>query len=133
MSRDKKLMQKIMLYLEQQPQGKHIHTSAIPLEGYTHQQIASHVRLLAEDEGLLDITRTGTMSNADAALVLRITNAGYDFLEAAKQSTKSITVKAITDFVLSPAMTGVKNGITHWVTIGVIALLGSLLVWIGAK
>jgi hypothetical protein len=56
--------------------------AARPLDGYGEKEVIAHVQL-AHDAGLVEAKFVPGM----AAMILRITNDGYDFLEASKQPT----------------------------------------------
>ena len=56
--------------------------AARPLDGYGEKEVIAHVQL-AYDAGLVD----ARFVPGAAAMILRITNDGYDFLEASKQPT----------------------------------------------
>jgi hypothetical protein len=75
------LFRAILLAVEEQPTGEL--WAAKPLLGHPLQDVVAHVRLIQEG-GLIDARFVGPASN-EAAIVLRITNDGYDFIEAAMQ------------------------------------------------
>ena len=83
MKRDMDLFREILVSIEEQPAGAY--WTAKPLLEYSIQDVVAHVRLI-NDAGLVE-ARFLTSMNADGAIVLRITNAGYDFLEASRQKT----------------------------------------------
>jgi hypothetical protein len=53
--------------------------------GYDIPDVVGHVRLI-EDAGLAEARFPSAVGNG-AAVIIRLTNAGYDFLEASKQKT----------------------------------------------
>lgn len=59
--------------------------SAKPLLGYDTPDVVGHVRLI-EDAGLAEARFSSEVGNEDA-VIIRLTNSGYDFLEASKQKT----------------------------------------------
>jgi hypothetical protein len=89
MTRDLDLFRAILLSVEAQPTGKC--WTAVPLLDHSHEDVVGHVRLVA-DAGLVDATFMSPVNN-DVAVVNRITNDGYDFLEASKNLTFWETAK----------------------------------------
>jgi len=83
MTRDMDLFRAILLSVEAQPTGKH--WAAVPLLDHSHEDVVAHVRLVA-DAGLVEARFVSPVNN-DVGVVLRITNDGYDFLEASRQPT----------------------------------------------
>jgi hypothetical protein len=77
------LFREILLSVEAVPHGQF--WSAAPLLGYDIHDVVGHVRLI-EDAGLAEARFPSKVGN-EAAIVIRLTNAGYDFLEASKQKT----------------------------------------------
>jgi hypothetical protein len=77
------LFRAILLDVEAQPTGHP--WSARPLLDYSLEDVVAHVRLIA-DAGLVEARFLGPIGNG-AAMVLRMTNDGHDFLEASKQLT----------------------------------------------
>lgn len=83
MTRDMDLFRAILLSVEEQPTGTV--WSAHPLLDHSVEDVVGHVRLL-EDAGLVDARFSSRVGNEDAAII-RITNAGHDFLEASREPT----------------------------------------------
>jgi hypothetical protein len=81
MTRDMDLFRAILLEVESQPAGKM--WSAVPLLEHPTIEVVAHVRLIS-DAGLVDARFISPVNNEDA-FVIRITNDGYDFLEASRQ------------------------------------------------
>jgi hypothetical protein len=52
---------------------------------HSTEEVVAHLRLL-EDAGYVDARFMGPIDN-DTAVILRITHAGYEFLEASRQPT----------------------------------------------
>jgi hypothetical protein len=77
------LFRAILLAVEEYPSGKP--WPAVPLLDFPITEVVGHLRLVA-DAGLVEARFLGPINN-EAAMVLRITNDGYDFLEASKQPT----------------------------------------------
>lgn len=82
MKRDIDLFREILLETEKMPAMEM--WTAVPLLGYDLSDVVAHVELV-HDAGLIDARVL--KGNPPDACVLRITNAGYDFLEASKQKT----------------------------------------------
>jgi len=78
MTRDMDLFREILLEVEKLPAGRP--WPATPLLGHEIESVVSHV-LLLRDAALVDATNL----QYHAAMVRRITNQGYDFIEASKQ------------------------------------------------
>jgi hypothetical protein len=79
MTRDMDLMRAILIQVEKLPPLER--WAAKPLDGYGVKEVVAHVQL-AHDAGLAEAKFV-----PGAAMILRITNDGYDFLEASKQPT----------------------------------------------
>lgn len=77
------LFREILLAIEEQPNGKP--WTAKPLMEHSIQDVVGHLRLV-HDAGLVEARFIGPMNN-DTAFVIRMTNDGYDFLEASKKPT----------------------------------------------
>lgn len=85
MQRDMDLIRAILLHAEKIPGDGRLHT--VHIEGYSDPVVAKHIELL-DDAGyieadLLTIETHGAMSGR----ILRITWAGYEFLDAARSDT----------------------------------------------
>lgn len=78
MKRDMDLIRNILLELEGQPAGER--WAAKPMNGYAMPDVVEHVKL-AHDAHLVD----ARFVQSQHAMVLRMLNEGYDFLEASKQ------------------------------------------------
>jgi Hypothetical protein (DUF2513) len=71
------LFRSILLSIEGVPPSSH--WTAEPLFDHSAQDVVGHLRLI-EDAGLVEARFIGPMNN-DTAFVLRMTNAGHDFLK----------------------------------------------------
>lgn len=80
MTRDMDLIREILLEVEKAPAMQMWNSR--PLLGHDDKEVFAHVKL-AEDAGLL----VASFMTGYGAVVQRITNSGYDFLEASKQTT----------------------------------------------
>jgi hypothetical protein len=78
MKRDMDLLREILLQIEKIPSDQMWESG--PLLGYKEDDVVAHVRL-ADDDGLL----LASYCSGPHATVRRLTNSGYDFLEASKQ------------------------------------------------
>ena len=74
------LLREILLEVEKVPAMQM--WDSRPLLGYSDAEVFAHVRL-AEDAGLL----VASFMTGYSAVVQRLTNSGYDFIEASKQPT----------------------------------------------
>jgi len=90
MQRDMDLFREILLSIEEAPSGNY--WTAIPLGGHSIEDVVGHLRLI-DDAGFVEARFLTTMDN-DGAIVIRMTNAGHDFLEASKQPTMWEQAKA---------------------------------------
>ena len=82
MTRDMDLIREILLEVEKVPAMQPWHST--PLLGYDIKDVVAHIEL-ALDAGLVEARLIkGMMPDA---FIIRITNSGYDFLEASKQKT----------------------------------------------
>ena len=81
LKRDMDLLRAILIEVEKLPPNQRWVTE--PLLGYSREEVVYHVKL-AQDQGLVDarFAPSGTQ-----AIVLRLTNAGHEFLDAAKNDT----------------------------------------------
>lgn len=77
------LFREILLEVEKQPVGAS--WNATPLLDHSLQEVVAHLRLI-QDAGLIDARFLNAVQN-DFAHVIRITNEGFDFLEASRQPT----------------------------------------------
>lgn len=82
MARDMDLIREILLETEKMPATEM--WEAVPLLGYDITEVVLHVEL-AQEAGLVEAS-VSKRPPPDAQ-VLRLTNDGYDFLEASKQKT----------------------------------------------
>ncbi len=80
MERDMDLFREILLEVEKVPAMQM--WTATPLLGHDEKEVYAHVKL-AEDAGLV----VASFMTGYGAVVQRLTNTGYDFLEASKQKT----------------------------------------------
>jgi|SRR5450631_1644733 len=78
MKRDMDLLREILLEVEKAPAMQM--WDSRPLVGYSDAEVFAHVKL-AEDAGLV----VASFMTGYGAVVQRLTNGGYDFLEASKQ------------------------------------------------
>src|ERR1700722_16676492 len=76
------LIREILLEVERAPAMEM--WSAVPLLGYDLKEVVAHIKL-AQEADLVDARIL--MGAPPDACVLRLTNTGYDFLEASKQKT----------------------------------------------
>lgn len=74
------LIREILLEVEKAPAMQMWNSG--PLLGYDDKEVFAHVKL-AEDAGLV----VASFMTGYGAVVQRLTNSGYDFLEASKQKT----------------------------------------------
>ena len=81
MKRDMDLVREILLETEKMPAMEM--WTAVPLLGHDLNEVVAHVEL-AQEAGLVD---AAVEKRAPDACVFRLTNSGYDFLEASKQRT----------------------------------------------
>jgi len=88
MTRDMDLFRTILLAVEEAPTGEL--WSARPLLGYAIDDVVAHIRLI-DDAGLVE----ARFSCGPDAVILRLTNAGYDFLEASRPATRWEQAKKI--------------------------------------
>jgi hypothetical protein len=79
MKRDMDLIRALLLKVEEAPYGS-MWSGEIP--GYTHQQVMYHVEL-ADEAGLLE----ASLLEPDGFVVRRLTYAGHEFLDAAREDT----------------------------------------------
>ncbi len=103
MRRDMDLIRSILFEVEKQPVNQP--WTARPLAGYSKNEVIYHVQL-AEDQGLVDAR---IAPGSEDAVVLRLTNNGHEFLDAArsdaiwakakemaKEATGTVTLQALT-------------------------------------
>lgn len=84
MKRDKSLMEKILLTMEAH---EHATYGSIPsIEGYSEEQIGYHCFLLRELGLVAAAIVTSNDSKSPAAIPLRITVEGYDYLDKQRES-----------------------------------------------
>jgi hypothetical protein len=83
MTRDMDLFREILLSVEAAPTGTF--WSAKPLLEYDIPEVVGHVRLIG-DAGLAEARFASAVGNEEA-VIIRLTNAGYAFLEASTQPT----------------------------------------------
>jgi hypothetical protein len=115
MKRDMDLIRQILLEVEKLPASEM--WTATPLLTFNQAEVVAHVQL-AIDANLVD----ARYRLPDSATILRITNDGYDFLEASKQQSlwdrakSKITAAGLplTIYSLKLAMdTLIKDGLSH--------------------
>ncbi len=83
MKRDMDLCRKILLAAEEQTS---VPDGFLEIDGYAQELVAYNVELLA-DEGLVEASVIKSQSEPIGAVVLRLTWAGHDFLDAARNET----------------------------------------------
>jgi hypothetical protein len=84
MKRDMDLIRKMLLVVEKHPSG---FAPDIEIDGYTQEQIGYHATLLGE-AGLAEIINQTTMGDKTPhSKVIRLTWAGHEFLDAARDNT----------------------------------------------
>ena len=83
MKRDMDLIREMLLMVEAHPSG---FAPKIEIPGYTQEQIDYHAVLLGE-AGLAEVIDTTTFgSKSPEAIIRRLTWAGYEFLDSARES-----------------------------------------------
>jgi hypothetical protein len=89
MKRDMDLLRAILLEVEQQ----HVNEpwSAMPLMGYSLEEVVYHIQL-AHDSGLVDAR---IAPGAHHAVVIRLTHEGHEFLDAARNDNIWSKAKAM--------------------------------------
>jgi len=86
MKRDMELIRKMLLAMEGEPSG--FAPISFALDGYTGEQIGYHALLLVE-AGLADGNEvTHTESSSPTAILTRLTWAGHEFADAARDDTR---------------------------------------------
>lgn len=80
MTRDMDLIRAILLEVESLPVGQR--WPAAPMLGHSQGEMVEHVRL-AHESGLVE----ASFLTGHQAVILRMTNAGHDFVEAARPQT----------------------------------------------
>jgi hypothetical protein len=93
MKRDVDLIRAILIEVEKQPVNQR--WRAEPLLGYSREEVIYHV-ILASDQNLVDARVAPSSTDA---MVLRLTNNGHEFLDAARIDTvwakaKDMVIKA---------------------------------------
>lgn len=82
MKRDMELMRKIMMLIEEYPNGSP--PTEVRIEGYTQEQIGYHAYLLV-DSRLAAGAKTSSLASASPQYrITRLTSAGHDFVESAR-------------------------------------------------
>jgi hypothetical protein len=83
MRRDMDLIRKMLLAIEADEHG---FAPRIEIQGYTQEQINYHAVLLGE-AGLAKVTEVTSMgSESPEAIIIRLTWAGHEFLDAAREN-----------------------------------------------
>jgi len=80
MTRNMDLIRAILLEVESRPVGQL--WSAAPMLGHDQGEVVEHVRL-SQESGLVE----ARFMTGHQAVILRLTNAGHDFVEAARPQT----------------------------------------------
>ena len=109
MQRDMNLIREILKQTEAQEHG---YTTGNPdVDGYTDEQVAYHVYLMAQ-AGLVNATDVASMdSESPCALLLNLTWDGHEFLDATKD--ESIWSKA-KETVLKPGVSMTLSFLIEW-------------------
>lgn len=84
MKRDMDLIREILMAIEEDPHG--FAPKNIEIDGYTEEQIKYHAVLLGEAGlvNVVDVTNFG--SKSPEAVIIRLTWAGHEFLESAREN-----------------------------------------------
>jgi hypothetical protein len=85
MNRDMSLVRKILLEIENQATG--YAPSNLAVEGYTQEQIRYHAYIMMQGGLIEGINRTDLDSTSPQAIPKKLTWAGHEFLEAARNDT----------------------------------------------
>lgn len=87
MKRDPDLIRDLLDYIEKNHDGVNsIDSNQMIIKNYDQIQIAYHLRLLF-DAGLIICRDTSDYSGTPFLIILRLTNDGHDFIEAARNDT----------------------------------------------
>jgi len=96
MRREPDLLREILSWIEEHCDG--LRCISLEIEGHDLAQVAGHVELL-EDEGLIDGLVDGCVSRhlngISSVKVRRLTAAGHDFLDAARDETRWSQAKGV--------------------------------------
>jgi len=92
MKRDMDLIRQIALHIEDSPDGWA--PQSFTIEGYTNEQIGFHVLLMIEG-GLVQGQDVTSFSRTPAGRASRLTWAGHEFLDAAREPTRWERTKAL--------------------------------------
>jgi hypothetical protein len=109
MIRDFDLIRRILLEVQAQPAGTRAFQLYLPGE-YDQDTVTEHVMLLI-DAGLLEGGELGGISGINIVNIQRLTWAGHDFIDAAKDET--LWAKAKTT-VLKPALAITFDALLQW-------------------
>jgi hypothetical protein len=107
MKRDMDLVRRIAIAVGEQPFGKPLQA----LEGVTPEDFITHVAWMAEGDLLKANVQEGSGSMARYAIVHRLTWAGCEFLDTARNETLWAKAK---DNVLKPGMSFTFDLLTDW-------------------
>ena len=117
MKRDMDLVRKILLAIEDNPSG--FAPKDIQVEGYQQEEVAYHVYISIE-AGLIDgVTSTSFHSKGPEAIATRLTWAGHDFLDAAREPRRWQEAKRLIGRIGGASVQVWTNVLTH-------LMLGSL-------
>ena len=83
--RDKELIRLLAMKIEEASEG--MHSDSIKIDGYSRDQISYHCRLMADAGYILAKSATSSHTSRFATSVIRLTNEGHDFLDAARNET----------------------------------------------
>ena len=95
MKRDIDLIRKILLYLEEKPDGKRINN--LELEGFSIDEVQYHL-ILMDEAGLISCERSMSSTTADRVIKVfpfNLTWQGHEFLEASRNDTFWNKAKAV--------------------------------------
>lgn len=85
MKRELDLLRLILIEAEKRSDSPHALNDPIEIAGHSYKEVVGHIRLL-EEAGLIEAQDWGTMECEDWR-VRRLTNAGHDFLAAARDDS----------------------------------------------
>lgn len=102
MKRDMDLVRALLLYMEERDSTDFSMRNPSPIEHYTPQQVAEHIRLMVQS-GLVTGIDASTF-DGQAWLNLRLSWAGHDFIELARPEArwkKALTIATQQGFALT--------------------------------
>ena len=86
MKRDLSLMRDILIYIEEIPDGHHIVSSEIDIEGKTQSQISHHCALL-DDESLIVGHPLDDTDDTPDYYIERLTSRGHSYLDSVRDES----------------------------------------------